>query len=663
MCGIAGILNFKGDRPVSRSALELMLGTISHRGPDESGIYMDDQVGLGHVRLSIIDLEGGTQPICNEDGALWIIYNGEAFNYKELRSGLLQAGHRFTTHTDTEVILHLYESVGPQCLELLNGQFALAIWDQRRRELFLARDRMGIRPLFYYADSNRFVFASEIKALLTDPRIARRIDPRALHQIFTLWSTITPDTVFENIHAVKPGHYLHLKQRQITEKPYWRLPMPVAEENSYSSATDAANALQALIQDAVSAQLIADVPVGAYLSGGLDSSIVAAMVARHYNPSLHTFSINFSDPAYDESIYQNILVAQLGLWHDACRIENNDIARWLPEVIWHCETPILRTAPVPLYLLARRVRQNGCKVVLTGEGADELFAGYNIFKEAKIRAFCARRPDSKYRPMLFGRLYPYIFQQPEKFRRLLPKIFEAADGDLLDPLFSHRVRWKNGLTLQRFFSKDMQSHLGDYNPAVDVLSRLPEDFASRDMLSRAQVLEIEIFLANYLLSSQGDRMALAHGIELRLPFLDHRLIDFAFKLPPTLKLRGLNEKYILKKTAERLLPPAIWQRTKQPYRAPIHAAFFSGPRLDYVEELLSTPNLKNSGYFDALKVEKLFNRHKTVGIANSNEIQNMAFMGILSTQLLHRQYIDQWPWKTPPPVKLTKEVDQRTVCQ
>ena len=406
MCGIVGIVNIQGDQPIQEETLRRMLAMIRHRGPDQFGIYLDDQAGLGNARLSIIDLHGGQQPIANEDETLWIVFNGEIFNYVELRSDLEARGHRFTTSTDTEVILHLYEDHGPACLSLLNGQFAIALWDAREQTLFLARDRVGILPLFYTIVDGALIFGSEIKAMLADPRTPRVIDPVALEQIFTFWSTLSPRTIFRNIVDLPPGHYLIARRGQIDIRPYWRLEfgLPVRER----SEDEYIEELRDLLIDATRIRLRADVPVGAYLSGGLDSSTVAAIVRSAAGVHLDTFSIAFSDPEFDESSFQRQMAQFLGTDHQVAFVTHADIGRVFPEVIWHTETPILRTSPAPLFLLSQLVRDRNYRVVLTGEGTDEFLAGYDIFKEAKVRRFWARQPTSRLRPLLFRRLYPWI---------------------------------------------------------------------------------------------------------------------------------------------------------------------------------------------------------------------------------------------------------------
>ncbi|MCJ8502110.1 asparagine synthase (glutamine-hydrolyzing) [Desulfatitalea alkaliphila] len=642
MCGISGILNLTpNQQPPTPNQLTSMVSAIRHRGPDESGIYLDDRIGLGHARLSIIGLQGGGQPIGNEDGTLWIIYNGEVFNYIELKPDLLAKGHRFTTDTDTEVLLHLYEEYGPACLEKINGQFSLAIWDNRKKELFLARDRVGIRPFFYTQCNNQLLFASEIKALLTHPQVPRAIDPKALHQIFTFWTTLREGTLFENIHELPPGHYMTVKGGRIDCRAFWTIPYYAPDQRWQGTLPEAGEALRELLLDAVRLRLRADVPVGAYLSGGLDSSLITALISRNFNNQLKTFSIGFQEGDFDESSYQRQMIAHLGTDHQQTLATNQLIRENFPDVIYHCEKPILRTAPVPLYLLSRLVRDNNFKVVLTGEGADEVFGGYNIFKEAKIRSFWAKQPRSTQRPRLLQKLYPYIFKNASRGSAFLYAFYAVKPGDLEDPCFSHRIRWNNTGKNTGFFSNDLAAALSGYAPDEQALANLPPNFSTRDTLSRAQYLEMDIFLSNYLLSSQGDRPAMAHSLEIRLPFLDYRVIDFAARMPPHWKINGLNEKYILKKSFQGLIPDTVRTRPKQPYRAPIQEVFFNPGPSDYVDALLSEENLKKTNLFDPLKVTRLLHKYRNGG--HGSEVQNMAVVGILSTQLAHHHFIANTP--------------------
>ena len=419
--------------------------------------------------------------------------------------------------------------------------------------------------------------------------------------------------------------------------------------------SDWTDELISLLHDATRIRLRADVPVGAYLSGGLDSTYTTSIVKNNFNNLLKTFSVTFSDDRFDEETFQQTAVKDLNTDHHSIRCTDIDIGNAFPDIIWHTEVPILRTAPAPLYRLSSLVRENKFKVVLTGEGADEIFAGYNLFKEDSVRRFWSRQPDSKLRPRLLESIYPYIFSQGnERAKAYLQSFFKKYLNDTDSPVYSHMVRWQNTSRLRSFFSDDIQHCTPDMEEFIErYVKMLPAEFDTWSPLLKAQYTEINIFLSNYLLSSQGDRMAMAHSVEGRYPFLDHRVIEFASRLPARFKLNGLNEKYILKKAAEGCIPPELITRPKQPYRAPISNCFLGKERLDYVEELLSEDALKKAGYFNPNKVSKLIAKgHKQEGDLQS-ERENMALAGILSTQLVHHQFIENFPWK---PVKKPKDV-------
>jgi asparagine synthase (glutamine-hydrolysing) len=652
MCGIAGILGPSTGGP---DQIKRMLSALHHRGPDESGIYVDPHITLGHTRLSIVGLGDGTQPISNEDETLWVVYNGEIFNFPELRSELEKKGHIFRSQTDTEALVHLYEDFGPDFLHLINGQFAFAIWNCKKRELFLARDRVGIRPLFYWRRNETFIFASEIKALFQSPEVPREIDLKALHQVFTFWTTLPPRTMFRDIHDLPPGHYMVVNKDGEEIQRFWDIPYYSPADRWQGSLGAATEKLRELLIDAVRIRLRADVPVGAYLSGGLDSSIIASLIANNFNNNLRTFSLGFQDESFDESAYQRELVNHLGTNHRHIHVSSEMIRQTFRDVVWHCEKPVLRTAPAPMFMLSGLVRENQFKVVLTGEGADELFGGYNIFKEAKIRRFWGRSPDSQYRPLLLERLYPYIFKNPTRGRSYLQKFFAVSPRDLDDPLFSHRIRWENTGKNRLFYSAEVQQSLDGYDLYTEMTERLPADFSNRDHLAQAQYLEMDIFLSNYLLSSQGDRVAMGNSLELRLPFLDYRVIDFAMQLPPSWKLHVLNEKFILKKAFSDLVPAAILKRPKQPYRAPIREVFL-GDRDSCVDDMLSENYLKRSGLFDTGKTGHLLDKFRRSEQFGTSETQNMALVGILSTQLLYNQFIDDFASRRCKPIRVDKIV-------
>ncbi|TKJ38254.1 MAG: asparagine synthase (glutamine-hydrolyzing) [Planctomycetes bacterium B3_Pla] len=657
MCGIAGICHINRPDGVSLNTIKSMIGVLCHRGPDEAGIYLDDRVGLGHARLSIIDLSSGVQPIHNEDKSLWIVYNGEVFNYVELRRALEQKGHRFYTTSDTEVVLHLYEEQGPDCLTQLNGQFAIAIWDAKKKELFLARDRVGIRPLYYTMVNDTLIFGSEIKSIFMNECVRREIDPIAMDQIFTFWTTLTPRTVFKDIYELPPGHYLKTSNGKTTFKKYWDIPLHPRSEQSDLAPQEICGHIRELLQDAVRIRLRADVPVGCYLSGGLDSSGITALVVRNFNNDVRTFGIRFEQDEFDEGEHQNQMVSFLGTNHTEIQATNDKIGASLPDCLWHCEKPVLRTAPIPLFLLSDVVHRSGYKVVLTGEGADEVFGGYNIFREAKVRRFWARYPESQSRAGLLGQLYPYIFGNP-RLKRTLQSFFARGLDKTDDPIYSHLIRWENTSRLKTFFSAEIANATGSYCGYEQIRQSLPKAYEQADNLAKAQYLEMSIFLSNYLLSSQGDRVAMAHSLEIRLPYLDPRVIDFMGRVPAKWKIMGLKEKHILKESFRGILPDEITARSKHPYRAPIKQSLLNEKTAEYTREALSEKSLEKAGLFDAGKVTRLLRKLETLD--SPSEIDNMALVGILSSQLVHNQFIEDFPAGRGCSASLSLLVDRRS---
>lgn len=638
MCGIAGILNTAAGPPPARSALAAMIQALHHRGPDGYGYFQDDHCGLAHARLSIIDISGGDQPIHNEARSVWTVFNGEIFNYIELRQDLEAQGHRFYTRSDTEVIVHLYEQYGLRFVDHLNGQFAIALWDQTEQRLVLARDRTGIRPLFYARPAGRLVFASEVKSLFQLAEVPRRLNLQAVGDVLTYWAALEPDSVFEGVYALPPGHVLVIEPGREQLHRYWDWSFPASNPLTTRGVDDYADELRELMIDAVRLQLRADVPVGAYLSGGLDSSAIAALVKLYNRKSLRTFSIAFEDAEFDESGFQRQMAQHLGTEHTSVLCRTTDIARAFPRVIWHSESPILRTAPTPLMILSAAVRAEGYKVVLTGEGADEVFGGYDLFKEAKVRRFWARFPESKMRPAMLDRLYPYLRHSPAASRGMTLRFYGQGLDQAGHACFAHGPRWSTTRRSWQFFSGAARGALGERDPVRTAMSRFPAELATFNPLGRDQYVEAHTLLSGYLLSSQSDRVAMANSIEGRFPFLDHRVIEFASRLPPSLKIRGLNEKFILKRAVRHLLPAEVAARTKQPYRAPDSQSFFSaGAAVDYVTDLLSAERLRAAGYFDPVAVGKLVDKCRAGRVIGFSD--NMAFVGILSTMLVDEFFV------------------------
>ena len=639
MCGIAGTAGPFADDESTRAVTRSMIETLHHRGPDGYGFFHDSGIALAHARLSIIDLETGNQPISNEDGSVKVVFNGEIFNYVELRAELERAGHRFSTRSDTEVIVHLYEDHGLEFVQRLNGQFAIALWDTRMRRLVLARDRVGIRPLFYSVVRGRIWFASEIKALLAALPQAGRLDPLGVVQALTFWSPVDPSTAFEGVESLPAGSMLEFREGQpIQTRRYWDWDFTDESRETEPDADAIAAELRELLVDSVRLQLRADVPVGAYLSGGLDSSGIVSLIRSFTSAPFRTFSIAFEDAEFDESDHQRAMVEYLGTDHTTVRCSNADIGRAFPRLVYHAEAPLVRTGPVPLMLLSARVRAEGYRVVLTGEGADEVFAGYDIFKEAKIRRFCARSPESHLRPTLLRRLYPYLATSPVASAAFSRAFFAQGMEFAESPVFSHVPRWSTSRRASSFLSKEWRSALSDWDPFSWMNSNLPSKVAQWSPLGRDQYVEAKTLLPGYLLSSQGDRVAMASSIEGRFPYLDHRVVEYASRLPSRLKLRVLKEKHILRQALRGLLPDAILQRQKQPYRAPDSKCFFEGGQApDYVEDLLSAERIRSAGYFDASSVGRLVDKcraGRAVGFGD-----NQAFVGILSTMLVDEFFV------------------------
>ncbi len=630
MCGIAGSLQIDGG-PVDRERLRQMIGAIRYRGPDDAGIYSHGPIGLAHARLRIIDLVGGRQPMLIEQDALAITFNGEIFNYIELRNELIAKGHRFTSSSDTEVLLHLYQEEGERCVERLNGQWAFAIWDAPRQRLFLSRDRFGVRPLYYTRMDGEFLFASEIKALLTCPQVPCALDLIGLDQLFTFWATIPPRTVFRGINQLPPGCSMIVQDGHITITPYWTLDLTGQIEHGGATDSQLAEELFELLQDATKIRLRADVPVGAYLSGGIDSTVVAALARKSVGDRIRTFSVTFESNDIDESRFQHEASAFLGTSHTSIRCRHEDIVGVFSDVIWHTEQPILRTAPAPLYLLSRLAHDSGFKVVLTGEGADELFGGYDIFKEAKIRQFWGRRPASRWRPLLLKRLYPYLPNIQRQSLEYLKHFFHVTPQALSGPFFSHLPRWELTAKTKQFFSESTQAELAEADAMSSLLRDLPSSYATWSLFTKAEFLESRYLLPGYILSSQGDRVAMAHAVEGRYPFLDHRVATFAARLPASLKMKVLDQKYLLKQAVKGLIPEAIRTRTKQPYRAPDGISFFGGHD-EFVGDLLSSQRIKQDGVFNPRATDALVQKFRSGRETSVKD--NMALTGILSTTVL-----------------------------
>jgi asparagine synthase (glutamine-hydrolysing) len=646
MCGIAGIVRARADEPVGEDALRRMARALRHRGPDGFGLARGAGAGFVSTRLAIFDIPGGWQPMRGARGTL-LVYNGEVYNHPELRAELARGGRAFHTTSDTEVVHALLERDGLAALHRLNGQFALAWWEPAARRLTLVRDRFGVRPLQWAAlPGGGIAFASEAKALFASGEVQARPDLDGIDEVFTTWGALAPRTAFKGVHQLPPGGVLTWQDGAVAESRWWE------PDCAPDAPAPAPGELAALLEDAVRLRLRADVPVGTYLSGGLDSSLVTALAQRVSEHELRTFSVAFHDARYDERPFQQHVAEALGTRHHVVEAGPHEIADAFEDVVWHAETPLIRTAPVPLALLARATRAHGITVVATGEGADELFWGYDLFKETAVRALHAREP-ARAEALLDG-LYPYLHaptaaagaggadvaagRRGAAWRRFF---LDAGEPD--DLLFSHQPRIAATAGARALYRDELRTQLGD--PLARLRAALPAAFAGWGPLQRAAYLELTTLLSANLLAAQGDRVAMASGVEGRFPFLDHRVFAHAARLPAERKLAGLagsaagdlREKAQLRELAARVLPPQIAQRPKLPYRAPEVAPFFGdGAPREWVAERLSPAALEAAGIFDAARVAQLV-RRCAQGRARAAREQ-MAFVGVLSTQVWHERF-------------------------
>jgi len=643
MCGIAGILNLVDGPPPDLGILRRMGAALQHRGPDSFAIERDRQVGLVARRLAIVDVHGGHQPYRNEDDTVIAVFNGEIFNYPELHGDLVRRGHRFASHTDGEVLVHLYEEHGEALCERLNGQFAFALWDRRARRLLLARDRLGICPLFYTLDGRRLSFASEIKGLFADPSMERRLDPHGIDHTFTFWAPIGERTAFMNVRSLRTGHCAVVEGGRLRSRAYWTLPLLAAEDartNEDSSVERWSEELRHDLDRSVRLRLQSDVPVGTYLSGGLDSSALTHLAARAWKGRLKTFSIAFDNPVFDESWYQERMARALDTDHHVVRVSGREIGAVFPEVVRHAEAPLVRTAPAPLYLLSERARAEGIKVVLVGEGADEVLLGYHLYKAVRAQEWLAggQAPASDEnllrRVLAFDPYYhPGLVQEAAtRPADLYARLSGAASGRF----GVHELRWSHMGEAKSLYSGAMREALAGSDPRDELRLALPAGFDLLPPMRRAQLLDAHTLLSGYLLTAQGDRMSMSHSVEARVPFLDHHLIELLARVPDSVKLRVLDEKHLLKRALGDELPVEIAQREKAAYTAPAWSAF-SSPAPDYVDEVLSPRAVEAAGCFDVRAVSGLREACRTDPASVSDYFS--AFVAVLSTQLLDHLFV------------------------
>ncbi len=593
MCGLFGIINFD-KRPVGLDESKRMLGILDHRGPDGSGYYHRDNVFLGHTRLSIIDLEGGWQPIYTEDGRYLIIFNGEIYNHEELRPALIAKGHCFKTRSDTEVLVHLFEDERERFLSKLIGMFAIAIYDTESGELFLARDRIGIKPLYYFCDGKRLIFASEMKAIIKSGLIPLDVDDRVVYQFLTLHHSIPPDTLISGIKSLKPGHFMFVSGAPGTPVPFWDI-----ESNADTrqlSYEDAERRVEDLLYDAVKKRLMSEVPLGLFLSGGVDSSLVAVLMHRMIGSGIKTFSIGFKEREFSELPYSRRVSTLIDSDHVEIIVTAKDVMENIENVVWFRETPISEASDIPIHLLCKAAAEK-VTVVLTGEGGDEVFGGYAKYHFENIARRLAPLANPVVRSLVRNRVTDAVIPQ---------RLGTALDLLLVKDRFRRYYRWFSFFTeeeLDSYLRDDRRGLLAAGNPFVEIIG----DKRFRTNIEEMQYLDIKVWLPDNLLL-RADRLSMASGLEARVPFLDHRLVELSYLVPTRFKVRGSIGKYIIKKIAEKYLDRDILYRPKVGFAVPVGEWL----RADLKDFLVSHLNRSDSfcaEYLTRKSIERLVSEH------------------------------------------------------
>ena len=635
MCGIVGRLNFDPGRGVDRELLGRMTSALAHRGPDDQGLHVRGSVGLGHRRLSIIDLSpAGHQPMSNEDGSVWIVFNGEIYNFQELRRSLEQAGWRFRSRSDTEVLLRLYEALGLGCLHQLHGMFAFAIWDERKRTLFMARDRLGVKPLFYRATTDGIAFASELKALLQDPEVERIVDPVAIHHYLTYQYVPAPSCVFKGIHKLRPAHYLVCRDGRIDVRPYWKLAYrPKHEVRSARQLEDLAEELRHRLDVAVRRRLVSDVPLGAFLSGGIDSSTVVGLMSRSMDRPVRTFSIGFDDRSYDELPAARAVAERFHADHTEFRVKA-DIVDLLPTLVRAYDEPYADASAIPTFLLSRLARRQ-VTVVLTGDAGDENFAGYDRYVANELARRLGSVAGLLGHPLARSILQALPHGDGQHDLRWRLKRFVDRLGQSPESRNADWAAQFDGAEKGQLYADDFLSTLGSIDSREHVIARYREADAD-DPLDATLYADVMTYLPDCLLV-KVDIATMANSLEARSPFLDHELMEFAARIPSHLKLRGVETKWILKHALRDLLPAGILRRPKMGFNLPLDA-WLRGELRDMARELLLGPRSLARGYFRAGYVRRLLEEHQARRWNWHNEIWTL-----LMLELWHREIVDGAP--------------------
>jgi len=630
MCGIAGFTQFKPGNPLKMKHLEDMTEALKHRGPDDKGFYQKGPVGLGMTRLAIIDLANGAQPISNERGTIWVVFNGEIYNHLELRGQLEEAGHRFATKSDTEVLVHAYEEYGDKFVSKLRGMFAFALWDQTFQKLMLARDHVGVKPLYYTTADGSLLFGSEIKALLAVPTVARQVDSKQILTLMTLQYVPAPDTLFKGIRKLPAGHYLICQSGKILTRPYWQLPQasPAAGDGKTSSDMEKnmVEELRSRFFASVKEQMMSDVPLGAFLSGGLDSSLVVASMTHQTQKAVKTYSVGFeNEHDFNELKYAQTVSKFLKSQHREIMVDAQMLNDLIPRLVKYQDDPVIDPAVLPTFVVSLFARQE-VKVVLTGEGADELFGGYRRYSFDQLSG------GVRLIPGWLKAMVPFVTN------RMKDPYKQAWHALNKQDLVKRHMAWSRLCleeTLQGLAGEKLLYEM-EHSKVEESLERIFEGAEPYgfDNLNLMLYMDLKTWLPDDLLS-KVDRMSMAASLEARVPYLDHRLVEFAFSLPSSLKLRGNKGKYILKKAAQKYLPREIINRQKKGFAVPL-GPWFRKELKPLLVDTLHSEKFRKRGYFNTAKTEEILQEHMT-----GQRDHHLLLYGLLLVELWHRRFIDE----------------------
>jgi len=600
MCGICGVVSFQPNASVDRSTLLRMNASLQHRGPDDEGYYEDDQVSLAMRRLSIIDLHTGQQPISNESGDIWVVYNGEIYNFQKVRAALEQRGHIFKTQTDTEIIVHAYEEYGDECVTRFNGMFAIALWDAPERRLFLARDRLGIKPLYYWSGADKLVFGSELKALIHHPDVPRQVDLAALDLFLTLEYIPAPRTIYEGVFKLLPGHRLVVEKGKLKVTQYWDVPyQPISQ-----SEAECGEILSGLIKESVRLRLISDVPLGAFLSGGIDSSTIVGYMSQSANEPVRTFSIGFEDDTYNELPYAEAVAKHFGTKHHV-EVLKSDLTDLTEQLVTHFDEPFADTSVFPTFLVSKLASRE-VKVVLSGDGGDELFAGYDTYLAEKLDRYYGRLPRPL-RQQVLPKFAGWLLPQPAK-KGLINRVKRMVEGGAFDSSLQH-ARWMmflNSSEKNSLYRSDLRATLYDHL-ATDFFHDYFEKANCFDRLAQQQYVDVKTYLADDILT-KVDRMSMAVSIEARVPLLDYHIVEFALNLPAHMKLSGARTKSILRHAVKGLVPQLVLEKPKEGFSIPMKHWLCTSLK-SMMLDLLSKDALQKHGYFDYQVVARWIQEH------------------------------------------------------